>query len=159
MDINQNNATNKIATQVGECEIVITRVFDAPRDLVFDAWTKEEHLSKWWGPQGFTMTTQQFDMKPGGTWEFIMHGPDGVDFPNTNVFVEVVKPERIVFKHAVFPHFLATASFKEVEGKTQLTYRTVFEETASVFDKVKTYAVPGAEQTMDRLEEHLASMS
>lgn len=88
-----------------------------------------------------------------------MHGPDGVDFPNTNVFVEVVKPERIVFKHAVFPHFLATASFKEVEGKTQLTYRTVFEETASVFDKVKTYAVPGAEQTMDRLEVHLDGLS
>lgn len=157
--MNQSNATNKIATQVGESEIVITRVFDAPRDLVFDAWTKEEHLSKWWGPQGFTMTTQQFDMKQGGTWEFIMHGPDGVDFPNTNVFVEVVKPERIVFKHAVFPHFLATASFEYLEGKTKLTYRTVFEENAAVFDKVKTYAVPGAEQTMDRLEEHLAGMS
>jgi uncharacterized protein YndB with AHSA1/START domain len=159
MDMNQSNATNKIATQVGEYEIVITRVFDAPRDLVFDAWTTEEHLSKWWGPQGFTMTTQQFDMKQGGTWEFIMHGPDGVDFPNTNVFVEVVKPERIVFKHAVFPHFLATASFEYLEGKTKLTYRTVFEENAAVFDKVKTYAVPGAEQTMDRLEEHLAGMS
>lgn len=59
---------------------MITRVFDASRDLVFDVWTKEEHLSKWWGPQGFTMTIQQFDMKPGGTWEFIMLGPDGVDF-------------------------------------------------------------------------------
>lgn len=105
------------------------------------------------------MTTQQFDMKPGGTWVFIMHGPDGVDFPNTNVFVEVVKPERIVIKHAVLPHFLASVSVEELEGKTQLTYQTVFEETVAVFDKVKTYAVPGVEQTMDRLEEHLASMS
>lgn len=157
--MNHNNAANKMETQVGECEIVITRIFDAPHEIVFDAWTKEEHLSKWWGPQGFTMTTQQFDLKPGGTWEFIMHGPDGVDFPNTNVFVEVVKPERIVIKHAVFPHFLASVSFEELEGKTQLTYQTVFEETVAVFDKVKTYAVPGAEQTMDRLEEHLASMS
>lgn len=157
--MNQNNATNKMETQVGECEIVITRIFDAPPEIVFDAWTKEEHLSKWWGPQGFTMTVQQFDMKPGGTWEFIMHGPDGVDFPNTNVFVEVAKPERIVIKHAVFPHFLASVNFEELEGKTQLTYQTVFEETVAVFDKVKTYAVPGAEQTMDRLEEHLASMS
>jgi uncharacterized protein YndB with AHSA1/START domain len=67
MDMNQNNATN--TTQVGEREILITRVFDAPRDLVFDAWTKEEHLSKWWGPQGFTTTFQKFDMKPGGTWQ------------------------------------------------------------------------------------------
>ena len=76
--MNQKNATNKIETQVGEREIVITRVFDAPRDLVFDAWTKEEHLSKWWGPRGFTTSFQKFDMKPGGTWQFIMHGPDGV---------------------------------------------------------------------------------
>jgi uncharacterized protein YndB with AHSA1/START domain len=159
MDMNQNNAINKIATQVGEREIVITRVFDAPRDLVFDAWTKEEHLSKWWGPRGFTTTFQKFDMKPGGTWQFIMHGPDGVDYPNTNVFIEVVKPERIIFKHAVFLHFLATAVFENLDGKTKLTYSTVFEENAAVFDKVKTYAVPGAEQTMDRLEEHLARMS
>ncbi|MBU5441854.1 SRPBCC family protein [Paenibacillus sp. MSJ-34] len=157
--MSQNNATNKIPAQVGEREITITRVFDASRDLVFEAWTKEEHLSKWWGPQGFTTTFQKFDMKPGGTWQFIMHSPDGVDFPNTNDFVEVVTPERIVFKHAVFPHFLATAIFEDLGGKTKLTYRTVFEETSAAFDKVKTYAVPGAEQTMDRLEEHLASLS
>lgn len=157
--MNQNNATNKIATQVSECKIVITRVLDAPRVLVFEAWTNEEHLSKWWGPRGFTTTFQKFEMKPDGIWQFIMHGPDGVDYPNTNVIVEVVKPERIVIKHAVFPHFLATAIFEDFEGKTKLTYSTVFEEKAAVFDKVKTYAVPGAEQTMDRLEEQLASMS
>ncbi|TMV48669.1 polyketide cyclase [Paenibacillus mesophilus] len=157
--MNENKSTNKIATQVGDREIVITRVFDVPRDLVFDCWTKEEHLSKWWGPRGFTTTTQKFEMKSGGTWEFIMRGPDGVEFPNTNVFVEVDKPERIVFKHDVFPHFLATAIFEDLNGKTKLTYRTVFEENAAVFDKVKEYAVPGAEQTMDRLEELLASMS
>lgn len=98
-------------------------------------------------------------MKPGGTWQFIMHGPDGGDFPNTNIFVEVVKPERIVFKHDVFPHFLATAIFENQDGKTKLTYHTVFEEEAAIFDKVKTYAVPGAQQTMDRLEEHLAIIS
>ena len=152
--MDQNNATH-----VGENEIVITRIFDAPRELVFDAWTKQEHLSKWWGPNGFTSTFQKFDMKPGGIWEFIMHGPDGVDFPNTNVIVEVVQLERIVLKHDVFPHFLATATFKELDGKTKLTYSSLFEEDATVFDKVKTYAVPGAEQTMDRLGEHLASMS
>ncbi|UOE55479.1 SRPBCC family protein [Bacillus sp. CMF12] len=153
------NSTNKMTTQIGEREITVTRVFDAPADLVFNSWTKEEHLSKWWGPQGFTLTFQKFDMKPGGTWQFIMHGPDGVDYPNTNVFVEVVKSERIVFKHDVFPHFLATAVFEDLDGKTKLTYTTIFEETAAVFEKVKTYAVPGAEQTMKRLEEHLGGMS
>ncbi|CAN7737869.1 SRPBCC family protein [Paenibacillus sp. LjRoot153] len=157
--MSQNNETNKTAAQVGDREIVITRVIDASRELVFEAWTKEEHLSKWWGPQGFTTTFQTFDLKPGGTWQFIMHGPDGVDYPNTNVFVEIVKPERIVIKHDVFPHFQATALFENMDGKTKLTYSSVFEEKADVFDKVKVYAVPGAEQTMDRLKEHLASMS
>lgn len=157
--MNQNNATNQIETKVGDREIVITRIFDSPRDLVFDAWTTEEHLSKWWGPQGFTMTFQKFDMKPGGTWQFIMHGPDGVDFPNTNRIVEVVKPERIVFKHDVFPHFLATIIFEDLDGKTKLTYSTAFEENAATFDKVKTYAVPGAEQLMDRLKELLENIS
>ncbi|MFE5320713.1 SRPBCC family protein [Paenibacillus sp. NPDC056579] len=157
--MNQSNDTSQNAAHVGDREIVITRVINAPRDLVFDAWTKEEHLSKWWGPRGFTTTFEKFEMKPGGTWQFTMHGPDGVNFPNTNEIIEVVKPERIVFKHAVFPHFVATALFEDLDGKTKLTYGTVFEESAEVFDKVKTYAVPGAEETMDRLEELLASMS
>ncbi|MFD2370231.1 SRPBCC family protein [Brevibacillus sp. GCM10020057] len=145
------------AAQAGEREIVITRVFDAPREMVFDAWTDEEQLSKWWGPRGFTSTFQKFDMMPGGTWEFIMHGPDNVDYPNMHVIVEVVHLERIVFKHAVFSHFMATVCFEDLDGKTKLTYRTVFEETEAVFDKVKKYAVPGAEQTMDRLAELLAN--
>lgn len=155
----KNNESNKIETQVGDREIVITHIFEAPRNVVFDAWTKEEHLSKWWGPQGFTTTFQKFDMKPGGVWQFIMHGPDGVDFPNTNVFVEIVKPERIVFKHDVFPYFLATTMFEEIDGKTKLTYSTVYEENAATFEKVKTYAIPGAEQMMDRLEDFLANYS
>ncbi|MGG0178910.1 SRPBCC family protein [Gottfriedia acidiceleris] len=156
--MDQNNTSNIDATQVRENKIIITRIFNAPRKLVFDAWMKEEHLSKWWGPNGFTTTFQKFDMKPGGTWEFIMHGPDGVDFSNTNVIVEVVQLERIVFKHDVFPHFLATAIFEELNGKTKLTYSSLFEEEPAVFDKVKTYAIPGAEQTMERLEEYLTIM-
>jgi len=139
--MNHNNTTH-----VRENEIVITRIFDAPLELVFDV-TKEEHLSKWWGPNGFTSTFQTFDMKPGGTWKFIMHSPNGVDFPNTNVIIEVVQLEKIVFKHDVFPHFLATAIFEELNRKAKLTYSSFFEEDATVFEKVKTYAVPGAEQT------------
>ncbi|PEJ57118.1 polyketide cyclase [Bacillus sp. AFS002410] len=156
--MDQSNETNKYTTQVGENEIVITRIFNAPRGVVFDAWMKEEHLSKWWGPNGFTSTFQKFDMKPGGVWEFIMHGPDGVDFPNTNIIVEILPLEKIVLKHDVFPHFVATAIFENEGVKTKLTYSSFFEEEPSIFDKVKTYAVPGAEQTMDRLEMHLASM-
>lgn len=86
-------------------------------------------------------------MRPGGSWQFIMHGPDGVDFPN------------IVLKHTVFPHFEATALFEDLKGKTKLTYSTIYEEIAEVFDKVKIYAAPGAEEMMDCLEEHLEGMA
>lgn len=156
--MNQNNTTSSIETKVGERGFVVTRIFNAPRDLVFDAWTKPEHLSQWWGPQGFTTSIQEFDLKPGGTWQFIMHGPNGVDYPNKIIFVEIDKPERIVLQHAVFPHFQATATFEDLDGKTKLTYSTIF-ETVGDFNQVKSFAAPGAEQTMDRLGEHLTRIS
>ncbi|MGG1554617.1 SRPBCC family protein [Paenibacillus ferrarius] len=153
----ENTETNHCSAYAGENEITITRIIDASRELVFTAWTQEEHLTKWWGPNGFTSTFQKFEMTPGGTWEFIMHGPDGVDYPNTNTVIEVVRPERIVLSHDLFPHFVATAVFEDMDGKTKLTYSSKFEERADVFEKVKNYALPGAEQTMNRLEELLAT--
>ena len=80
-------------------EIVSTRVFAAPRGLVFEAFSNPDHLKHWWGPKGFTNTFSEFDLRPGGAWRFVMHGPDGVDYQNASDFVEVVKPERIVFQH------------------------------------------------------------
>jgi uncharacterized protein YndB with AHSA1/START domain len=73
--------------------IVGMREFDAPRDLVFAAWTDPEHLAQWWGPNGFTTTTMSFDLRPGGIWRFVMHGPDGRDYQNRITFEEVVPPE------------------------------------------------------------------
>ncbi|GGE12847.1 activator of HSP90 ATPase [Marinithermofilum abyssi] len=149
----ENNSRN-----AGEYELVTTRIFDAPRDLVFKAWTSPVHLAQWWGPKGFTNTFQEFDLRPGGTWQFIMHGPDGVDYKNKSVFVEIVKPERIVFQHVSGPKFQVTATFEELDDKTRLTFRMLF-ESAAEFDKVKTYAVEGNEQTFDCLEAHLKTMS
>lgn len=74
------------AGDTADREIVITRVFDAPREQVFDAWTDSEHVSQWWGPNGFTTTTHEMDVRPGGVWRFIMHGPDGVDYKNRIVY-------------------------------------------------------------------------
>src|SRR3974377_1424041 len=79
--------------------IVGTRVFHAPRDLVFSAWTDPKHLAQWGGPNGFTTTTYSFDMRPGGVWRFVMHGPDGRDYQNRITFEEIVRPERIVYRH------------------------------------------------------------
>ena len=77
--------------------ISATRLFDAPADLVFDMWTDPKHLANWWGPRGFTITTHEFSFKPGGTWRFIMHGPDGRDYKNEIVFREIARPKRITY--------------------------------------------------------------
>ena len=139
-------------------EIVTTRVFDWPREHVFEAWTDPDHLARWWGPKGFSSTFQEFDMRPGGVWRFIMHGPNGADYQNKSVFVEIVKPERIVFEHVSRPAFQVTATFTELAGKTRLTFRMLF-ETAAECDKVKGFAVDANEQNFDRLEAQLARMA
>jgi uncharacterized protein YndB with AHSA1/START domain len=80
-------------------EIVIARVFDAPRELVFDAWTKPEHLPRWFGPQGFTLTTREIDVRVGGRFRYVFHGPDGNNWESRMLFLEVKRPELLVFEH------------------------------------------------------------
>ena len=139
-------------------EIVTTRVFNAPRELVFKAWTDPEKLVQWWGPKGFTNTFQEFDMRPGGFWRFVMHGPDGRNYPNESVFVEVVKPERIVFDHLKTMHkFQMRVTLAALAEKTRLTWRMCF-DTAAECDKVKGFAAEANEQNFDRLEALLATM-
>jgi uncharacterized protein YndB with AHSA1/START domain len=150
-------ARDSAAEAPSDREIVTTHVFDAPRKLVFKAWTDPDHLARWWGPQGFTNTFHEFDLRPGGVWRFVMHGPDGADYQNKSVFVEIAKPERIVFDHVSGPRFQVTATFAEQAGRTEVTFRMPF-ETAAECDKVKAYAVQGNEQNFDRLEAELAKM-
>lgn len=145
-------------------EVVLSRVYDAPRELVFLAWTDPKHVSQWWGPRGFTTTTHEIEVKPGGVWRFIMHGPDGTDYPNKIVYLEVVKPERLVYKHtgdddADPVRFHVTVTFAEVGGKTTLTMRSVF-ETARERDEVveKCGAIEGGKQHLERLGEYVAKM-
>src|SRR5262249_10941330 len=86
-------------------EMTATRVVDAPRSLVFAAWTDPTHVAKWWGPNGFTNTVREMDVRPGGTWLLVMHGPDGTNYPNTWIFEEIVPPERLVLSHVTGPRF------------------------------------------------------
>lgn len=139
-------------------EIVATRVFDAPRELVFRMWTDPEHIAQWWGPRGFTNTISKMDVRPGGVWEFVMHGPDGTDYKNKFVYVEVVRPERIVYDHVSGPLFHATAAFADEGGKTRVTVRMLF-ESAALRNKVAEEfgAVEGLGQTLDRFGEQLAN--
>ena len=143
-------------------EIVITRVFDAPRERVFEMWTDPKHLVHWWGPRGFTTTIQEMDVRPGGLWKMIMHGPDGANYPNHSVFTEVVKPERLVYSHGggreggPSADFQQTVTFDDVGGKTRLTMRSLFPSAADRDRVVKQFnAIEGGNQTLDRLGERL----
>ena len=91
------------ASNTSDREIVVMRVFDSPRALVFKAWTDPKHLAHWWGPNGFSITTYEMEFKPGGVWRFVMHGPDGRDYQNENVYVEIAEPERLVYMHVSEP--------------------------------------------------------
>jgi uncharacterized protein YndB with AHSA1/START domain len=144
-------------------EIVITRLIDAPPVRVFDAWTDPEQVAQWWGPRGFTTTTHRMEVKPGGVWRFVMHGPDGRDYQNKITYLEVVKPERLVYRHGgdvdLEPvSFQTTVTFVPQGDKTLVTMRAVF-PTAAERDRVaKEYgAVEGGKQTLARLDEHLAA--
>ncbi|TDF90098.1 SRPBCC family protein [Paenibacillus piri] len=152
----ENQAVNNDTSAAEEYEFIGSRVFDAPRELIFEAWTKPDHLAQWWGPNGFKNTFHEFDLRPGGTWQFVMHGPNGVDYPNKSEFVEIGL-ERIVLRHISAPRFQLTAIFEDLGGKTRLTWRQLF-ETASEFNAVKKYAPEANEQNLDRLGAQLQKM-
>lgn len=143
-------------------EIVLSRVFDAPRDLVFQAWTDPDHIDRWWGPDGFTTTTREMDVRPGGVWRFVMHGPDGADYPNRIIYDEIVRPERLVYTHDSGQEddparFQVTVTFAEAGDKTHLTVRMAFASAAQRDRVVKEFrAIEGGQQTLERLAQYLA---
>jgi uncharacterized protein YndB with AHSA1/START domain len=138
-----------------ERQIITTRVFNAPRKIVFSAWTNPDLLTQWWGPKGFTSTFHQFELKQGGVWKYTQHGPNGGNYENESVFVKIEEPERIIIDHVSPPHFLLTASFEEVdENKTRLVFEQAF-DTVEEYNKIKVFAVDANEENMDRLEEAL----
>jgi uncharacterized protein YndB with AHSA1/START domain len=145
--------------------IIGSRVFDAPRELVWKVWTDPKHLAQWWGPDGFSTTTSAYDARPGGMWRFVMHGPDGREYQNRITFDEIVKPERLVYHHGggddVEPvQFKTTVTFEDLGGKTRVTMRGVFPSAAERDRVIKEYgADKGLVQTLARLGEHLAKLS
>jgi uncharacterized protein YndB with AHSA1/START domain len=146
-----------LESAASDTEIVATRLFDAPRELVFRMWTDPEHIAQWWGPRGFTNTISRMDVRPDGVGELVMHGPDGTDYKNKFVYVEVVRPERIVYDHVSGPLFRATATFADQGGKTRVTVRMRFESAALRSKVAEEFgAVEGLGQTLDRLGEQLS---
>lgn len=136
-------------------EIVNERLIQAPRERVFQAFTNPYVLARWWGPKGFTNTFEECDVRPGGSWRFTMHGPQGMDLRNHNVFLEVQAPERIVIQHLQPVHdFTLTVTLAEQGKATRLTWRMRF-ATAEEHERMKDFIHGANEQNLDRLEAQL----
>lgn len=159
-------STNNLTTDTSDREIVLSRVVNAPRELVWEVWTDPKHLEKWWGPNGFSTTTKEFSFGIGGCWRHVMHGPDGTDYPNMLHYEELVKPERIVYSHsdggdgANDAQFMATITFEEVDGKTLVTMRSVFNSPAELQHVIKTYgAIEGGKQHLANLDDYVSHLN
>jgi uncharacterized protein YndB with AHSA1/START domain len=137
-------------------EIVVSRVIDAPRELVFEAFTEVRHLARWWGPNGFTTTTRAFEFRSGAEWVFVMHGPDGTDYPEWISWTEIVPPERIAMLHGEFrgdpDAFESVLTFEPDGAATRIEMRTVFPTAALRDEAVERYsAIEGGRQTLGNL--------
>ncbi len=141
-------------------EIYITRVYDAPVKMVWEAWTDPKQVAQWWGPRGFTLTTKSKDVRTGGTWVYTMHGPDGVDYPNRTHFLEVEKYSRLVYDHGANDSqpalFRVTVQFTETAGKTKMEMSMALATAEAANETKKFIKKAGGDSTWDRLAEYLS---
>jgi uncharacterized protein YndB with AHSA1/START domain len=145
-------------------ELVISRIIDAPRELVFEAFTEVRHLSRWWGPDGFTTTTQSFEFRAGGSWEFVMHGADGTDYPEWISWTEITPPERISLIHGEYrddPNAFESVFTFAPEGEaTRLEMRAVFPTKQQRDEAVEKYhAIEGGQQTLSHLAAYVTEIA
>ena len=158
------SAEKSSAASTTDREITFSRLIDFPRELVWEAFTEPKHILHWWGPDGFTNTIHEMDVRPGGAWRFIMHGPNGTDYPNKIVYTEIVEPERLRYDHGGDgeserdDHFFhVTVMLDDVAGKTRVTLSLLF-DSVEACEKTKTPgAIEGGKQTLARLEAYLAN--
>ncbi len=155
-------AKSSTATGSSERELVITRIFDAPRELVFKAWTDPRHVAQWWGPKGFTNPVCEMDLRPGGALRIVMRAPDGAEHPMRGVFREVVEPERLVFTNIAVDaqgntllEGLTIVTFAEHGGKTKLTLHTSAAGVAAEAAQMLAGMAQGWTESLDRLEDRL----
>jgi len=146
-------------TMPSDREMVMTRVFDAPRDLVFEAHTSCEHMSNWWGPRKYEVASCEIDFRPGGTWRVVHRGPDGNEIAFFGEYREIVRPERIVwtfgFDGMPGKPGPETMVFEEHDGKTTLTTTSVFNSAEERDGVLESGMEEGAVETYKRLDEYL----
>jgi uncharacterized protein YndB with AHSA1/START domain len=156
---------NSVETIVQGNKVTYKRYFDAPINLVFEAWSKMEHLEEWWGPDGFTVTTKSIDFSKGGFWEFVMHGPDGTDYKNKIQFTEIKKPHIISYKHVGHGEGVGDVDFQsriifEEDGEgTNLTMEQIFSSKEELERIAKKYgAIEGGKQHLGNLGKYLEKL-
>lgn len=157
------SAMEKTAATYGEGTVAITRVFDAPRALVWRAWTEPKMLAQWFGPRGFTASVPELDLRVGGALRIVMHGPDGNDYPMKGVFREVAAPERLIFSNTAIDtddnHLLegeTSVTFAEHAGKTRLTMKSHMVGMVPIAPQMLAGMEAGWTQSIDKLEELVA---
>lgn len=155
-------AKSNAAGEMNERALVLSRIFDAPRRLVFKVWSEPQHLVHWWGPQGFTLPFYTMDFRPGGSYRFCMRSSDGVDHWLRGVYREILEPERLVFTSAWEDangrpghETLVTVTFVEHDGQTELTLHQAIFASISARDAHQT----GWTENLARLADYLGKAS
>lgn len=144
------------ANDIAGRELSISRLIDAPVELLWEVWTDPEHLKHWWGPEGFTNTISEMDVRPEGEFNLVMHGPDGTDYNNRSVFKEVILHKKIVYEHTSGPNFTATITFEARGDKTFLHWHSLFKSREQLVEVVKKFkADEGMKQNVARLEAYV----
>lgn len=137
-------------------ELSISRLINAPQELVWEAWTNPEHIRHWWGPVGFNSTISKMEVTEGGEWIFVMHGPDGTDYKNKHVYIKLEKPSLIIMRHESFPPFVMTARFEAKGTQTLVTLHSVFESASQLQEVIKVFkADEGMVQNITRMDEYI----
>jgi uncharacterized protein YndB with AHSA1/START domain len=144
-------------------EIVISRFIDAPRDLVFEAFTEVRHVSRWWGPEGFTTTTRAFEFRVGGEWDFVMHGPNGTDYKEWISWTEISPSERIAMLHGEYPGdpntFESVLTFAPEGAATLIEMRTVFPTKELRDERIEKYhVIEGGQQHLSKLAAYVTEI-
>ncbi len=145
-------------TTNGNREIYSSRVLNAPLNIVYEAFANPLHLAKWWGPEGFTNTFFEFDLKPGGRWILTMHGPEKGNYENSSVFKTIEPGKLISWTRVSQPLFDMEVGFESIsDSQTTISFRMIF-ETVEECEKIRRFAGPKNEENFDRLERELLNM-
>jgi uncharacterized protein YndB with AHSA1/START domain len=141
-------------------ELFLTRTVKAPIELVWEVWTKPEHICNWWGPNDFTCTISKMDFRTGGEWNLILHGPDGRDYDNRSRFLEIIPFKKIIYDHVSEPHIIATIEFEDLGEETLIKWHMLFDSHEMLVKIAKEHkAEEGQKQNIEKLSAYIKSLN